>query len=91
MVDSFKERNAQGSDGVAAIVQNRKRNIDYALYFIAFSLVKPVLLNLGQVLAQIARKTLSIMLTPEAHSPRRDFRVQEWLAINVAVTVAVRC
>ncbi len=47
MIDSFKEWNAKGSDGVAAIVQNRKRNIDYALYFITFSLVKSVLFNLG--------------------------------------------
>ena len=74
MIDSLKEWNAKSSDGVAAIVQNRNRNIDYALYFITFSLVKSVLFNLGQVLAQIARRALSIMLTPEPYSPRGDFR-----------------
>ena len=74
MIDSLKEWNAKSSDGVAAIVQNRKRNIDYALYFITFSLVKSVLFNLGQVLAQIARRALSIMPTPEPYSPRGDFR-----------------
>ncbi len=74
MIDSLKERSAKGSDSVAAIVQNRKRNIDYALYFIPFSLVKSVLFNLGQVLAQIARRAFPIMLTPEPYSPRGNFR-----------------
>jgi len=72
MIDSLKEWNAKGSDGVAAIAQNRKRNIDYALYFITFSLVKSVLFNLGQVLAQIARRAFPIMFTPEPYSPRGD-------------------
>src|ERR1700730_1957765 len=71
--DPLKEWNAERSDTVAAIVQNRKRNIDYTLYLIAFSLVKAALFNLGQVLAQIARRVCSIVLTPELYSPRRGF------------------
>src|ERR1700758_719978 len=74
ILNSLKERNAKGSDAVAAIVQNRKGNIDYTLYLITFSLVKSALFNLGQVLAQIARRTRSIVLTPQLYSPRRDFR-----------------
>jgi hypothetical protein len=73
IADSLKEWNAKGSDGVAAIVRNRKRNIDYTLYIITFSLVKSPLFNLGQVLAQIARRTHSIVLTPELYNPREDF------------------
>src|SRR4029077_15418455 len=63
ITDSLKERNAKGTDGVAAIVQNRERNVDYTLYLITFSLVKSTLSNLGQVLAQISRRVHSIVLT----------------------------
>src|SRR5579864_6075073 len=73
ILNSLKEWNAKGSDAVATIVQNRKRNIDYTLYLITFSLVKSALFNLGQVLTQIARRARSIVLTPELYSPRRDF------------------
>src|SRR5260370_36180765 len=71
--NSLKEWNAKGSDAVAAIVQNRKRNIDYSLNLVTFSLVKSALLNLSQVLAQIARRPRSIVLTPVLYSPRRGF------------------
>jgi len=73
ILNSLKEWNAKGSDAVATIVQNRKRNIDYTLYLITFSLVKSALFNLGQVLTQIARRARSIVLTPELYSSRRDF------------------
>src|SRR5437868_6195031 len=73
ITNSLKEWNTKGSDGVAAIVQNRKRNIDYTLYLITFSLVKSALFNLGQALAQIARRAHSIALAPELDSPRRYF------------------
>jgi hypothetical protein len=69
----LKKWNAKGSDAAAAIVQNRKRDIDYTLDLITFSLVKSALSNLGQVLAQIARRARAIVLTPEIYSPRRDF------------------
>src|SRR6266851_641618 len=71
--NSLKEWDAKGSDAVTAIVQNRKRNIDYPLYLITFSLVKSALFNLGQVSAEIARRARSIVLTPELYNPGRDF------------------
>src|ERR1700756_2467729 len=74
IADSLKEWNAKGSDGVAAIVQNRKRNIDYTLYLVTFSLVKSELFNPGQVLVQIARRAHSMVLAPELYRPGRDFR-----------------
>src|SRR5207244_2195526 len=69
---SFPVLNAKGSDAVPAIVQNRKRDIDYTLYLVTFSLIKSALFDLGQMLAQIARRARSIVLTPELYSPRRD-------------------
>jgi len=71
--NSLKEWNAKGSYAVTAIVQNRKRNVDYTLYLIAFSLVKSALFNLGQVLVQIAESARSIVFAPELYSPRRNF------------------
>jgi hypothetical protein len=70
----LKEWNAKGSDGVAAIVQNRKRNIDYTIYLVTFSHVKSALFNPCQVLVQIARRAHSIVLTPELYRPGRNFR-----------------
>ena len=77
MIDSLKEWNAKGSDGVAAIVENRKRNIDYTLYLITFSLVKSALnprcLILVKCWPKSRRGRIPLCLHRKLHSPRRDF------------------
>jgi hypothetical protein len=71
--DSLDKWNGKIGNSVSAIVQDGKRNVDYALHFVAFAFLISVLLDPCQVRPGITRRVCVVLFTPELYGSRTDF------------------
>jgi hypothetical protein len=69
----LKKWNTQRSNGMSSIIKNGKRNIGYSLHLVALRLLVSTLLNLVQVLAEVARRSGMVVLAPKLYGARRNF------------------
>src|SRR3984957_20958128 len=73
IADSLQEWNAESSDGVATIIQDRKRNVDHALHLVARSFLISTPLDLSQTRVKIAWRARFVLLTPKLDRPGGGF------------------
>jgi hypothetical protein len=74
VTNSLHERNTESRHRASAVVQDGKRNVDYALYFVTLLFLKSLTLDPGQTRAEIAGRTGMVVLRPKLHHSRREFR-----------------
>jgi len=71
----LKKWNTQRSNGMSSIIKNGKRNIGYSLHLVALRLLVSTLLNLVQVLAEVARRLADGLPPTVQHDDLHDGNV----------------